>query len=1601
MVHFACWFWLDLFTAGILLAVGSAQSEKQGPRFEREPPGLVEFSNSKEGTIPCQASGRPPPTVRWVRAADGAPVTEVPGIRYLRPDGTLVFPKFAPKDFRPDVHATLYRCVASNVAGVIASRDVRARAVISQPFEVRAYDEFVTRGNGVVFRCHLPSFAKDVLTVAGWVRDDGLLIHSSITEGAKYGVFPTGELFIRETDQQDSYRKYRCQTRHRLTGAVTLSVTAGDLVLTEPHNVIPPRISHRLSEVSAVEHTEAVLPCVAQGYPLPSYEWLRRDTSTGRAVPVALGARITFVGGSLVFRSVVAEDAGKYYCVVNNTARQERAETDLIVSAPLRVMIVPSRASVSVGHTLRLNCSYHGFPVREVVWMKDTRPIYTNERIRIIYNELLVINSIKREDGGMYQCFVRNQFETAQDAAEVVLNDEQPVLENIFSESVYKPGGSVSLRCTATGNPLPQVTWDLDGRHLPETIRYRVGDYVTRDNRVVSYVNISSVRPEDGGLYRCRASNDVGSVAHSARINVYGPPNIRHMNNVTALSGGTLVVHCPVWGYPITGIRWEKDGRTLPGGHRQVVHPNGTLVVTEVNRKADEGTYQCVVGNERGDVARKTLHVHVMVGPKVNPFKFPSDLEEGMRSVVVCVVIDGDQPVSIAWLKDGRPLSQGLGATSEMLNAFTSSLTFHSVGPQHSGNYTCVARNPAAAVNRSATMTVKVPPYWKKQPSDKSSILGDSVAIDCQADGVPQPQIRWKKMLPGPPTESRTIISNPHIQILENGSLVIREVELNDAGEYMCQASNNVKPSLSEVIKLLVHVPAYFKTQFSSQNVRKGDDVNVRCEAYGEKPINITWTKDRQVLNLQNDNRYTETTTTSADRVVSEVHIKSADRRDSSLFTCMASNAYGRDETNFQVVVQEKPDSPRNLNVKEVTSQSVALTWISPYSGNLPITAYSVQYKKDSEQWTPDVTATRNSPNDMSAVIRNLHPVTTYNFRVVAENSLGYGNPSEVVSVITKEEAPSDPPTGIQIEPTSSRSMKIKWKAPPSEQRRSPVKGYYLGYKVHRSGEQFVYKTLESSRNGDVEEFHLSNLRRNTEYSIRLQAFNNAGSGPASEEIVAKTLEHDPPSPPTIRVQSTTASSVHLMWEPPDIPVNGYVLHYKEEQNDWVKQHVPGTQQSIVLEQLRCGTRYQLYMEAFNDAGKGDPSQVVSVKTEGTAPVAPDKSSFLVINSTFVLLHLGAWYSGGCHITFFVAQYKPKGESEWTLISNHVQPQTETLLVPQLTPGTWYNLLMTAHNDAGSTDAQFDFATYTETGGTVPPMVSVNGEDRRFYRHLGIVVPVACSTVIVVMVCVVVGFLYSRTCCRGRSRIIYETTGEDDRNGTSKNVSRDMLDMVVLNKKLRSSFDDSGVGKVTAYYPSPPANGSTMQQQRQSASAFDDAGNTSDCDSVPSNSGDTHQRHHTYDVPFHVRRPPSEEETYSKVKRVIPTPVPATNVYQVPQVCDPGRKTLERRRSGGMGRSERDPIYGSPWAHRFPPPADYRMPRTSSRQLYNSGGGGDDSDSDRSLQRGIRAQADDDDLHEVSEAECDREINKYAFLKGDAGLRVLMPPVTARETSYL
>lgn len=103
----------------------------------------------------------------------------------------------------------------------------------------------------------------------------------------------------------------------------------------------------------------------------------------------------------------------------------------------------------------------------------------------------------------------------------------------------------------------------------------------------------------------------------------------------------------------------------------------------------------------------KSCVEQLSVPPNIEPFTFQDGLAEGMRTRTVCGVSKGDAPLSLKWLKDGEPLSSLLGANVSTLDQYSSLLNIPSLSAAHSGDYTCVASNPAAEVKFTASLQVK------------------------------------------------------------------------------------------------------------------------------------------------------------------------------------------------------------------------------------------------------------------------------------------------------------------------------------------------------------------------------------------------------------------------------------------------------------------------------------------------------------------------------------------------------------------------------------------------------------------------------------------------------------------------------------------------------------------------------------------------------------------------------------------------------------------------------------------------------------------------------------------------------------------------------
>nr|XP_016940708.2 Down syndrome cell adhesion molecule-like protein Dscam2 isoform X23 [Drosophila suzukii] len=1231
--------WLMLYAAVALIACGSQcfaanppDADQKGPVFLKEPTNRIDFSNSTGAEIECKASGNPMPEIIWIRS-DGTAVGDVPGLRQISSDGKLVFPPFRAEDYRQEVHAQVYACLARNQFGSIISRDVHVRAVVQQFYESEVNNEYVIRGNAAVLKCSIPSFVADFVQVVSWQDEEGQLYGSlgdqQGTDG-KYLVLPSGELHIREVGPEDGYKSYQCRTKHRLTGETRLSATKGRLVITEPIGARAPTFStdsNVFSYIRPVGQSFALL-CQAQAYPVPAMRWYKFIEGTTRKQAVVLNDRVKQVSGTLIIKDAVVEDSGKYLCVVNNSVGGESVETVLTVTAPLSAKIDPPTQTVDFGRPAVFTCQYTGNPIKTVSWMKDGKAIGHSEPV-------LRIESVKKEDKGMYQCFVRNDQESAEASAELKLGGrfDPPVIRQAFQEETMEPGPSVFLKCVAGGNPTPEISWELDGKKIANNDRYQVGQYVTVNGDVVSYLNITSVHANDGGLYKCIAKSKVGVAEHSAKLNVYGLPYIRQMEKKAIVAGETLIVTCPVAGYPIDSIVWERDNRALPINRKQKVFPNGTLIIENVERNSDQATYTCVAKNQEGYSARGSLEVQVMVLPQIVPFAYEDLINMGDSIDLFCQIQKGDRPIKVHWSFERNVGESGFGhmqpqMRTNRISGKTSMLSIPSATQAHTGRYTCIASNKAGTTTYSADLTVNVPPRWILEPTDKAFAQGSDAKVECKADGFPKPQVTWKKAVGDTPGEYKDLKKSDNIRV-EEGTLHVDNIQKTNEGYYLCEAINGIGSGLSAVIMISVQAPPEFTEKLRNQTARRGEPAVLQCEAKGEKPIGILWNMNNMRLDPKNDNRYTIREEILSTGVMSSLSIKRTERSDSALFTCVATNAFGSDDASINMIVQEVPEMPYALKVLDKSGRSVQLSWAQPYDGNSPLDRYIIEFKRSRASWS-EIDRVIVPGHTTEAQVQKLSPATTYNIRIVAENAIGTSQSSEAVTIITAEEAPSGKPQNIKVEPVNQTTMRVTWKPPPRTEWNGEILGYYVGYKLSNTNSSYVFETINFiTEEGKEHNLELQNLRVYTQYSVVIQAFNKIGAGPLSEEEKQFTAEGTPSQPPSDTACTTlTSQTIRVGWvSPPLESANGVIKTYKvvyapsDEWYDETKRHYKKTASSdTVLHGLKKYTNYTMQVLATTAGGDGVRSVPIHCQTEPDVPEAPTDVKALVMGNAAILV---------------------------------------------------------------------------------------------------------------------------------------------------------------------------------------------------------------------------------------------------------------------------------------------------------------------------------------------------------------------------------------------
>ncbi|XP_058275261.1 roundabout homolog 2 isoform X5 [Hirundo rustica] len=487
---------------------------KGGSRLRQEdfPPRIVEHpsdvivSKGEPTTLNCKAEGRPTPTIEWYK--DGERVEtdkdDPRSHRMLLPSGSLFFLRIVHgRRSKPDEGS--YVCVARNYLGEAVSRNASLEvALLRDDFRQNPTDVVVAAGEPAILECQPPRghpeptiyWKKDKVRVDD--REERISIRG-------------GKLMISNTRKSDA-GMYTCvgtnMVGERDSDPAELTVFERPTFLRRPINQV-------VLEEEAVDFR-----CQVQGDPTPTVRWKKDDADLPR------GRYDIKDDYTLRIKKAMSTDEGTYTCIAENRVGKVEASATLTVRAPPQFVVRPRDQIVAQGRTVTFPCETKGNPQPAVFWQKEgsqnllfpNQPLQPNSRYSVSPTGDLTITNIQRSDAGYYICqaltVAGSILAKAQLEVTDVLTDRPPpiILQGPVNQTLAVDGTAL-LKCKATGDPLPVISWLKEGfTFLGRDPRTSIQDQGT--------LQIKALRLSDTGTYTCVATSSSGETSWSAVLEV-------------------------------------------------------------------------------------------------------------------------------------------------------------------------------------------------------------------------------------------------------------------------------------------------------------------------------------------------------------------------------------------------------------------------------------------------------------------------------------------------------------------------------------------------------------------------------------------------------------------------------------------------------------------------------------------------------------------------------------------------------------------------------------------------------------------------------------------------------------------------------------------------------------------------------------------------------------------------------------------------------------------------------------------------------------------------------------------------------------------------
>ncbi|KAM3877982.1 contactin-4 [Diretmus argenteus] len=874
-----------------------------------------------------------------------------------------------------------------------------------------------------------------------------------------------------------------------------------------------------------------------------------------------------------------------------------------------------------------INCKAKGNPPPHYRWKVDGRQIITTLDLNYSHVEgnLLISNPHAVNHGGVYQCIATNTFGT-------IVSREAKVQFAFLQKFSGKPRSTVSVRegqaVVLLCGPPPhngeiKYSWVFNGQ--PSFLQQDTRRFISQRT---GNLYIAKVEASDVGNYTCVVRNMMTNATvfssptpvvlrRDAVMGEYEPKiEVQFPETLHVSKGSSVKLECFALGNPVPSISWRRaDGNPLPGKIK-INHSNGVLEIPYF-RPEDAGVYECVAENNRGrNVARGQLifhnveHLHWVQTLKDAHMAIEANLEWECRA-------SGKPKATYRWLRNGQPL-----AAEGRTHVEGGRLAISRISLLDSGMYQCVAENEHGAIYASAELKVVAsPPDFTRRPVKKSTLIqrGGELVMECRPHASPRATISWRR-------GGELLKDSKRQTIMEDGTLRIANISKSDGGRYTCVARNPFGSS-SSTGTLVVKEPTKIIVPPLSLDATVGQSIVLPCQVASDSSLNpaFKWFFNGKAIDFSRQDHLEMIGGGSAgDLMVRNIQLKHSGK-----YVCMVHTAVDTVSAAADLIVRGPPGAPEGLVVSEITDTTVQLSWGSGHDNHSPVTMYTVQARTPfSIGWQTVRTVPDSVPGQMLyATVKDLNPWVDYEFRVVAINSVGVGEPGTPSKQIrTRAAVPEVAPVRVSGSGGSRGELVITWEPIPEEQQNGEDFGYVVAFRL--LGSSTWIQTVLASPDASRYIYRNDSIAPLSQFEAKVGVYNNVGEGPFSRVVRVYSAEEEPSEAPSgVWARAVSASDVEVYWEPiPPGSSSGRIIAYEvvfweEGTQEGGAERVRVADAAALLSGLKSSTEYMISVRAQNSAGLGPTSPTFNITTKKPPPSQPPGNIEWNLTNSRILLN--------------------------------------------------------------------------------------------------------------------------------------------------------------------------------------------------------------------------------------------------------------------------------------------------------------------------------------------------------------------------------------------